>query len=154
MKSEHIVVSSWLRSRCYISYSCCFLPEYLLPHGLQPREVYHQEVFLRLHASGHFQLLESKKIPEIILNPSVNGSNKSNTVSSTSSSRSKFPLVCENSMDGTGIKFSMLHSITFLYLFSDLEVFPDAHDKEKLSSLHGLPNNSADGESSTKRIHR
>ena len=106
MKREHIVVSSWLRSRCYISYSCCFLPEYLLPHGLQPREVYHQEVFLRLHASGHLQLLESKKMPRIILNPSVNGSNKSNTVSSTSFSRSKFPLVCENSMDGTALLFA------------------------------------------------
>ena len=56
-------------------------------------------------------------------NPSVDGFHRSNTVSSTSSSRSKCPLAGENAMDGTAFclvtastetKFSMLHSIGFL----------------------------------------
>ena len=69
-------------------------------------------------------------------NPSIKGFDKSNMVSSTSFSRSKFPLANENSMDGkvfclvtanTGSKFSMLHSITF-FPFDNLRVSPDGHE--------------------------
>ena len=56
-------------------------------------------------------------------NLSMNGANRTNIVSATSFSRSKFPSADENSMDGTAFrlvpattetKFSMLHLSTFL----------------------------------------
>ena len=52
----------------------------------------------------------------------------------------------------TRTKLSMMHSITFLPI-DNLDVCPDAQEK-KPSSLHSLPNDGTDGESSTKRAHK
>ena len=60
-------------------------------------------------------------------------------------------------MDGTafclvtttsGMKFSMLHSITFLH-FENLGLSLDGFEEENPSSLHSLPNDDTDGQSST-----
>ena len=156
MKSEHIVVSSWLRNRCYISCSCWFLPEYLFPYGSQPREVFSITCF------GSPPAVRVEEDASNYLNPSLNGTNKCNMVSSTSFSRSKFPLVCENSVDGTALLFANCYhrekvldaAFDHFLTIWNLDVSPRGHEKEKLSSLHSLPNDSTDGESSTKRVHR
>ena len=88
----------------------------------------------------------------------MNDSNRSNMVSSTSFSPSKFPLADHNSMDGTAFLFSNS--------YHGDEVFDAAFDlliwmiweflltATKKSSLHSLPNHGTGGESSTKCTHR
>ena len=92
------------------------------------------------------------------LDPCVSGFNRCNIVSSsTSFSLSMSPVAGENSVDGTafclvtatsGMKLSMLHSITFLHC-ENLGLSLDGHEEENPSSLHSLPNDDTDGQSST-----
>ena len=95
-------------------------------------------------------------------NPSVNSFNRSNMVSSTSFSRSKFPLAVEKSMECTAFclvtaterRKNRCCNRLLSYLLDNLGVSPVGHEKEQPSSSQSLPNSSTDGEPFTTCTQR
>ena len=88
--NEHVVVSSWLGTDDSFLTLGILLP--VSPHriGDNRRKIIGLLLACRVEEDAHRSS-----------NPSVNGCDRSNIVSSTSFSRSRFPMADESSIDGT-----------------------------------------------------